>query len=74
MIDVHTAFMDMMMSTKHTKITLEGFARKLTRKENADLLTSVGLRRFVLTHGGYARRPKSNYFKEFNPQMERILG
>ena len=70
MIDVHAAFMGMMMNSDDTETTQESFVRKLS---TTDLLTSVGLRRFVLKHGGFARRPKSNFLKEHNPLLERIL-
>ena len=69
MADGHFAFMDK-WSTDDSEITLDGFVTELIRVENADLLTSVGVRKFVLMYGGVARRrPKSNFLKTYTPQM-----
>ena len=74
MVDAHKNFMKMMLeSASNTEISLDEFVNKMASKDNAQLLTSIGLRRYVLQHGGFARRPKSNYYKEYNHRMDRII-
>ena len=56
------------------RIDHDSFVELMCEDENAKILSSSGLRQFVLKEGGFKRRESKNiYYKELDRKMERVL-
>jgi len=62
-----------MLGTRTTEITKFTFVEKLSRQGNANLLTSLGLRRFVLERNNFSRTLKTDCYSEFSRKVVRVL-
>merc|ERR1712038_1252429 len=56
--------MNQVMDPVSYYITLDEFVSEMSKQENSYLLTSFGLREFVLRHGGFAKRKSIIVFQQ----------
>merc|ERR1719264_1769140 len=61
------------MNPRSQYISLNKFVRRMSKEDNAGLLSSCGLRAFTLRNGGFARRRISTSIRENDEKTFRII-